>query len=530
MYTPTITVGINYAPGPDESKPFDILYLYGTKRGATPRDLFQSSLRCRQLTSNHLVFFLNNRSGGPPENTIGLEAWDSKLTAVAERNSAAARDVLARIAAQPTGRYYDQAKLDALALYATGTATTLPDWFRKLLVVNLNEAAISTKFAEELYNHYLVVCGYVDVTPPNQMSTEDALMLPPGEPVMRYDDVPRVGTYTSRYRRIEQSIKDGVGIVTMTDRLILRKAHFHARLGLPCDFAWTTFDAALRHGDQFQSDGSPWLPPEWATAQNMDELWRGLGTPAVAGCAEGCALVHDHVIAVEASGYDGGYLGLTGTYKNISIEKAGEYAAIREDCYAGNKTAYTGVKGYAQRLIALTPLLKALGVENSCEAKSWSAAEWENIAGAVNTASTDALNSFDMGSEALSPEDRKRTPDPAKVAAKNATRILSAWSGSTIAAAKAEKPDRNQFLSGEGNEIYHRLVADASFCPGLPKKERETQATLAKEARWKELVAAVPMFSLVPSHALLWAAVRAAQDDREPISEEALFVNDEDED
>lgn len=65
MYTPTITVGINYNPS-DKNLWFDRLYIYAMNRGATARDLFQASLRCQALKDARLYFILDSRLPAPP--------------------------------------------------------------------------------------------------------------------------------------------------------------------------------------------------------------------------------------------------------------------------------------------------------------------------------------------------------------------------------------------------------------------------------------------------------------------------------
>jgi hypothetical protein len=49
-----------------------VLFVYGTPGGGVPRDTAQAMLRCRVLTTNHLVYFLDTRM--PRPSVVGLDA------------------------------------------------------------------------------------------------------------------------------------------------------------------------------------------------------------------------------------------------------------------------------------------------------------------------------------------------------------------------------------------------------------------------------------------------------------------------
>jgi hypothetical protein len=57
MYTSVITVGVNFDP---EEAHFDRAYIYGSVKGASPRDSMQSLLRVRKLRENAVYYCLND--------------------------------------------------------------------------------------------------------------------------------------------------------------------------------------------------------------------------------------------------------------------------------------------------------------------------------------------------------------------------------------------------------------------------------------------------------------------------------------
>jgi hypothetical protein len=63
VYTTSVTVGISYD---DPDKPFDFLFLHFSCCSSTVRDLFQSSLRARQITTNTLYYsnYSHYKDGG----------------------------------------------------------------------------------------------------------------------------------------------------------------------------------------------------------------------------------------------------------------------------------------------------------------------------------------------------------------------------------------------------------------------------------------------------------------------------------
>lgn len=78
MYTSTITVGVNYKPSKEEHK-FNRLFLYGCAATTNPRDIAQSLLRVREITTNNLVFTLDNSCFKYPAS--GRDAIEAEMKA-----------------------------------------------------------------------------------------------------------------------------------------------------------------------------------------------------------------------------------------------------------------------------------------------------------------------------------------------------------------------------------------------------------------------------------------------------------------
>ena len=78
MYTSTITVGVNYKPVKEEHK-FNRIFLYGCAATTNPRDIAQSLLRVREITTNNLVFTLDNSCFKYPAS--GRDAIEAEMRA-----------------------------------------------------------------------------------------------------------------------------------------------------------------------------------------------------------------------------------------------------------------------------------------------------------------------------------------------------------------------------------------------------------------------------------------------------------------
>jgi hypothetical protein len=128
MYTTSITVGINYNPS---EKHFDKLYLYACSRTALPRDIAQSLLRCRKITSNTLIYTVDILPSEPKSYDIDtIKAECKKL-----RESRKSANLMINW-------------------------TDMPVWAEDNFALNYREDALKSICYSQTLNDYLLVSGY----------------------------------------------------------------------------------------------------------------------------------------------------------------------------------------------------------------------------------------------------------------------------------------------------------------------------------------------------------------------------------
>jgi hypothetical protein len=127
VHTSTITVGVNYAPPRQEDK-FDSLFINFSVNGACVRDMFQASLRPRELKKNRLFYTVYDRfmKSNSEEDTIVLLRTFEEL--------------------------YQWKMLNV--------GGTLPEWIVKVWAYNELERVINRMYFKKVIDRYLDLCGY----------------------------------------------------------------------------------------------------------------------------------------------------------------------------------------------------------------------------------------------------------------------------------------------------------------------------------------------------------------------------------
>ena len=555
LYTPTITVGINYT-----GKPFDIMFLYGSRMGPTVRDMFQASLRCRELASNHCVFFLSHRGGSAFP--VGSGAIKQNFRDVAASASMMRRRVLEE-ATQAREAVLGQGgpATTKLALAREVLLDELPPWFVELLVRNQNEAAVSQSCPTELYSHFFAECGY---TCPTGCSIEhehkvlrnfarldeDGLDVPKFEQVLPYADVATLPEGSVELAEVQQRLQEDTGVLTNADRLAVAKFKFRRRCGIlgaglplwradvgPFDdeteahralekalvarykcatseedsVAYAEICRLSARIDEIEAANDAKLAatkqpfPDWATPENLEELWSGASGFAVGGVSQ---------------------------FFHVALEKMppadGLEAAHRID--AKNSFGFTLLAKdglLAPQLLVLRAMLEVLGLEHSCAERTWSDAEWRALlpAFAAEREWPDAPEGEFRRCSLLKrlsavfqlrhwrSHDENATIHLAHTRLKeDVTQVLSRWSGATIKATKVAGMARvgaAAVAGWEGQATEQELKATwraefrenpnfaplevfaAAEVPGKsPAKLRSQAIEAAIGARWREWKAA----------------------------------------
>lgn len=133
MYTPSVTIGINYDSEPAQ---FDQMFMYASAGGGVPRDMFQGSLRARVIKDNKMTFCLDSRSLKP--SLLGMEIIEEALDFKSEMII----------------KHFKSLGLD------TDNIASLPDWNKNLIRRNMNEKNVSSVECKAVFNWYLEKCGY----------------------------------------------------------------------------------------------------------------------------------------------------------------------------------------------------------------------------------------------------------------------------------------------------------------------------------------------------------------------------------
>jgi len=131
-YTGTITIGVNYSQG----KAFDILGLCANAWGGTARDTIQALHRARHVKDNHIYAHIDDGRGrisGEPGMIAQEEFW-------------------------ALSKEYKRAILKSMG-EKEEDYTTLPDWWKRIILFNRNEKVINSRFYSQCLSYYLTACG-----------------------------------------------------------------------------------------------------------------------------------------------------------------------------------------------------------------------------------------------------------------------------------------------------------------------------------------------------------------------------------
>lgn len=384
IYTPTITVGINYD---NAKRPFDLMFLYGCRMGPTPRDMFQASLRCRSLKENKVVFFLSHF--GPAAHPVGAAAIVRNFAAIADGSPMLKAAAIAEAAHQATLKLKKGGPAGGALSAARGRLAggALPPWYFDVLVANTNEAAVSQTLPEVVYAHFLAECGYACAADCDEAHEHKNILYPQlqgeGLIVEKFDDLLPYSELadlehgSDDFKRIELLLKSDVGVLPRADRQAMNKWKFKKRCGLlDADFACGPLEHAARvrlfghNGDLRMTEAEAEQRRnelqaihtaeqkalrEWATPEALECLW---GTDSSSGFARGDK----------------------GRFWRVAIEKMPLADGLR---FAHRKDAMDVITITSDQILAKLTLIKktlnVLGMEHSCEERVWSAAEWERL-------------------------------------------------------------------------------------------------------------------------------------------------------
>ena len=133
-YTSTITVGINYT---NKDAPFDFLSIYATAWGGSARDFAQGLHRAREVKDNHILAHIDPNPKNIVKGEAGMDAQEKLWNA--ERSLR--RDIVASMG-------------EAVEDYGV-----LPEWWKKVIMRNRNEAVVNAKFFPVLMASYMELCG-----------------------------------------------------------------------------------------------------------------------------------------------------------------------------------------------------------------------------------------------------------------------------------------------------------------------------------------------------------------------------------
>ena len=427
MYTPTITVGVNYD---DPAPPFNRLYIYACRGGPTPRDIFQASLRCRKIEppagQPHMVFFLDWRGGGA--SYYGRSAVQRRLMNMLDSTMAAMDQALLAQEEVTTreerqGWWFFKPKDEM---------PEVPQWFPSLYVDNVNEANVSMSFPKEVYAHYIERCGYTPVGA--QMTfVDEPPLLPKDLEVPSYWDVPSFNA--AKTKSLRETCEQG-GSMSVMERLGVAKHYFDEQVGIYSDV--------------------PEEMPEWTKDRELvDAMWRGRG-PCAADCAtnhhkptcvEDCVVSHRHLV----SGFNGGYLQHRAQFKHISLSKMASPAATLSACAAldykaGGLTALSP-HSYGAKVVVIQKVCEVLGIAHPGVQHVWRPKEWYVIVGEMRRERTwedlpdshvhytssledrvlDVFSLRDRGGQ-----DGAKEQSGAVVMAGHISRAMESWCGSTV--------------------------------------------------------------------------------------------------
>ena len=442
MYSPTITVGVNYNPtDPITGEPihcYQRLYIYACRYGATPRDMFQASLRVRVIVppavgEPHLIYVLDHRGGAPF--CIGEERVEQRLNDIKSATTSAHNQLKLSLREVKQG-------LDGLN--TTFKSADAPSWFNPLLIKNINEANVSSAFPAEIYDAYLNLCGYRNLNDQPEFKDEP-IYVKKLERFLPYHDVPLIGEdQVNHLNNLNISTDESISPL---QKLSINKYHFHKRLGLPI-YNWTMEADSMQKGWYGTPLELPCTPdcvremittypfkqkswgeaawellrirpeeletteqeeklnafmkeqhaayiagmvvefkhthvptqmdwPDWCYEPGLlDALWRGTAIK----CLEGCELEHKHI----KSNSDDGFCDCSKQFKHIALSKMPSHeqvlqAALNWDFKEGGDNLGYASSNYAAKVEVIRLLVKELGLTHAGQAKTWTQGEFNAI-------------------------------------------------------------------------------------------------------------------------------------------------------
>ena len=411
-YSPTITVGINYNPLGADGAPincFQRLYLYACRFGATPRDLFQASLRVRVIQpppgTPHMVYVIDHRLQPPA--CVGLENCQIR-TKELKSLTGSAHELAKRL----THRESNQGLIH---LFSGAELRNAPSWFDLLLARNINEGNVSSAFPQEVIAHYLKLCGYTQSDSLPEFVGETVL-IPKMEQFPPCADVPCVSKHTKELLKdINISVNESL---TPTQQLAINKYYFHERLGLPtCDVGRVCEGQMCGECLELKSLENnkpkreraqvicehlpPWKPdlalpagytlPAWCAEPGLlDLLWRG-----TVKCAEPCPLAPQGGGAAGGGGGDPAHVCETSTtqdgfcsnakqFKQIALSKMATHAdtlsaCLSMDYHDGGATLDYDVNNFAAKAQVMSLIVSELGLPHAGKAHKWSQEEFNAL-------------------------------------------------------------------------------------------------------------------------------------------------------
>jgi hypothetical protein len=195
LYTSSVSVGINYD---NKKRPFSQIFMYASAGGSTPRDLFQGSLRARNLTDNLLTFCIDSRTPRPR----GINTEEISLM-IQEK---------------------DTNMIDYLKGFDISEYVNLSEWNKSVILRNKTEENISRLEYREVFYYYLNKCGY-------SVSSADYCLDAIDEyekPSISYDDTIEIDD--SQKEELEKRIIEG-DTINDEEKASLNKYYFLKKLG-----------------------------------------------------------------------------------------------------------------------------------------------------------------------------------------------------------------------------------------------------------------------------------------------------------
>lgn len=135
MYTSKITVGVNF-----DIKHYDQIFIYGTADSCCVRDIFQSSLRVRNLNYNLLHYYIENEYVYAKNLCLNTD-YDMIFKEISENK------IL-------INNFIEKKQIDYIEF------ENLPNFLRDIYVYNIFEENNNKIYYNEIFNYYLRICGY----------------------------------------------------------------------------------------------------------------------------------------------------------------------------------------------------------------------------------------------------------------------------------------------------------------------------------------------------------------------------------